>query len=207
MTKSSQKLLTRRSHVFPKEKQHLEMTYALRGASRREQRRRLVLSWLKEQPYSSYRYNVEDCKDGTWIYLRRPTNLNKGFDFQVHLEGFRSRRRRPPLKSGRRRPRTERPSHQDVINELRLLTAMQPKLRTSIFGAICDVYECREPFRVLKRRPELRNLTARLSMLKVLLIIKWLFVEQDLTYWLGKGRDRLMRKIEKEVFRIRSRSE
>lgn len=182
------------------------MSYALRGLNRREQRRRLVLSWLKEQPYTSYRYNVEDCKDGTRIYLRRPTNLNKGFDFQVHLEGFRSSRRRPPLKSGRRRPRTERPSHQDVINELKLLVGRHPRIRTSLFEAIGDVYDCREPSLVLKRRPELKNLKARLTTLKILLIIKWLFIEQDLTYWLGKGRDMLMRSIEKKVFRLQSRS-
>jgi len=183
------------------------MSYSLRGQTRREQRRRLVLSWLKEHSYISYRYNVEDCKDGTRIYLRRPTNLNKGFDFQVHLEGFRSKRRLPPLKSGRRRPRTERPSHQDLINELRLIVARHPKLRDALFRAVCDVYDCREPSRVLKRRPELRNIKARLSVFKVLSVIKWLFVEQDLTYWLGRGRDRLMRAIEKEVFGIESRSD
>jgi hypothetical protein len=59
---------------------------------------------------------------------------------------------------------------------------------------------------VLKRRPELKNLKARLTTLKILLIIKWLFIEQDLTYWLGKGRDMLMRSIEKKVFRLQSRS-
>jgi len=38
----------------------------------------------------------------------------------------------------------------------------------------------------------------------MLWIIKWLFIEQDLTYWLQAGRDILMAAIESDVFGLKS---
>jgi hypothetical protein len=35
---------------------------------------------------------------------------------------------------------------------------------------------------------------------QLLYIIKWLFIEQDVTYWLQTGRDMLMAAIESRVF-------
>jgi hypothetical protein len=34
-------------------------------------------------------------------------------------------------------------------------------------------------------------------------IIKWLFIEQDVTYWLQTGRDMLMAAIESRVFALK----
>src|SRR5260221_14617610 len=77
--------------------------------TRREQLKQVAEVWLLEEEYSKYRYDVEICQDGRRVYLTRPTNLNKGFDFEIKLEGFVS------LISKRR---SERPSHKDVIADL-----------------------------------------------------------------------------------------
>ena len=40
---------------------------------------------------------------------------------------------------------------------------------------------------------------------QLLYIIKWLMVEQDVTYWLQTGRDMLMSAIETDVFKLPAR--
>jgi hypothetical protein len=56
--------------------------------TRREQLQQVAEVWLLEEEYSKYRYDVEICHDGKRVYLTRPTNLNKGFDFEIKVEGF-----------------------------------------------------------------------------------------------------------------------
>ena len=77
--------------------------------------------WTKEEPYTKYRYNVEKCEDGNLIYLRRPTFLNKGFDFQVNVEGFRSVIREPKGAT------KEMPSHPDLIDDLKRKAGSHPR--------------------------------------------------------------------------------
>ncbi|MBR3744158.1 MAG: hypothetical protein IKN31_03510, partial [Bacteroidales bacterium] len=38
---------------------------------------------------SKYEYQVETDNAGNTIYLKRPTNLNKGFDFEVRVSNVR----------------------------------------------------------------------------------------------------------------------
>ncbi len=49
-------------------------------------RKRVVLAFLDEAPGAKYHYLVETLKDGRRIYLKRPTFLNKGLDFQIWVE-------------------------------------------------------------------------------------------------------------------------
>src|SRR5712691_1444496 len=78
----------------------------LTESTRLAQRARLAETWLQEEENSRYRYDVERCNSGKTVYLLRPTWLNKGFDFQINLEGFKSKSR-------------EAPSHNDIIEDLR----------------------------------------------------------------------------------------
>jgi hypothetical protein len=186
--------MKRKSQQFPKKKQKFALDWVLKASDRSSQRRALAKKWLREGQYSSYRYFVETCHDGTRVYLRRPTFLNKGFDFQVNVEGFRSKTRKGKGVT------KEMPSHPDIINDLRAKLREKPSLRADLYNAICKVYDCAEPARVLAKHPRLRKFRKGLPVEKTLKIIKWLFIEQDLTYWLGTGRNMFMCSIERKVF-------
>lgn len=190
--------MKRKSQSFPGEKPELVLEWVLKATDRSSQRRMLAEKWLSEGPYSKYKYFVETCEDGKRVYLLRPTFLNKGFDFQVNVEGFRSVTR--VAKGGTR----EMPSHDDLFNDLTLKVKSSPKYREELFASVCDVYDCVEPDEILLKRPSLRKCKGGLPIDKILRIIKWLFIEQDLTYWLGSGRNMLMSAIEGKVFKIKS---
>ncbi len=149
--------------------------------------------WLKELRYHKYRYNVETCNDGSLIYLTRPTPKNKGVDFQVKVAGFRS---------AIRKTKSERPSHDDVKHDLKSKLDQLPDLKEDLFAALSDVYDCIEPEEAIRRHSRVKRFSVGLQVDKTLRIIKWLFIEQDITYWLGTGRDMLMSSIEEEVFGI-----
>lgn len=142
---------------------------------------------------------METCADGKWVYLTRPTFLNKGFDFQINVEDFGRERRR------KRKNATDRPSHDDIFRDLRRKIRSHPRVKEELFRAISDVYDCKDTDRILRRRPLLRTIREGLPVDKALRIIKWFFVEQDLTYWNGTGRNMFMCAIENKVFGMRSK--
>lgn len=188
--------MKKKSKSFSKPKPSAVVDWILSASSRSSQRRALAEKWLDEKEFTNYRYYVETCEDRSWVYLLRPTWLNRGFDFQVNLEGFKSKTRNA------RGQTKEMPSHDDVLDDLSRKVKAKSSLASELFDGVCDTYDCIEPDEVLKKRPRLRQLKAGLPIDKTLRIIKWLFIEQDLTYWLGTGRNMLMRAIESEVFHI-----
>jgi hypothetical protein len=190
--------MKRKSQSFPLDKPEFVLEWVLKATDRSAQRRALAEKWLAEGPYSKYRYFVETCEDGKRVYLLRPTYLNRGFDFQVNVEGFNSLTRK--AKGATR----EMPSHDDVIDDLQAKAKSNPKLRDELFSAVCDVYDCIEPDEILAKRPALRKCVGGLPIDKTLRIIKWLFIEQDLTYWNGVGRNMFMSAIEEHAFGIKA---
>jgi hypothetical protein len=186
-------VLSRKSLEFPPKKDRRKITrsWSLKLRSRLVAKRKFAKLWVKEKGFRRYRYNVEKCTDGSIVYLTRPTR-NAGVDFQVCVEGFRSR------KSG-----SNRPSHPDVVLDLRRKLRAKPRLKKELFYAISDVFECVEPSRAIRRHPRILKLAVGLPIDKVLRVIKWLFIEQDVAYWLGTGRNMLMHEIEKRVFKIK----
>lgn len=190
----------RKSSAFPKKKELTKKRWSVRKPDSLGQKRAFARLWVREARYQKYRYYVEKCSDGKRIYLARPTALNKGVDFQVGLEGYCRTRRR--TKNGKRPRRSERPSHPDMLHDLRLKTREKPRLSKALFRAICDVYDCVEPRLAIRREPRIKSFSSGLPIEKTLLILKWLFIEQDVTYWLGTGRNMLMHAIEKKVFKL-----
>lgn len=186
--------MIRKSTQFPAKKKKVVLEWIVRASDRSEQRRKLAEKWLEEAQFTDYRYDVETCEDGKKVYLLRPTWLNKGFDFQVNVEGFESQTR--VAKGGTK----EMPSHEDVMDDLRKKVKDNKALTTELFEALSKVYDCIEPDEILLKKPELRKLKVGLPIDKTLRIIKWLFIEQDLTYWLQTGRNMLMSAIERNVF-------
>ena len=71
--------------------------FELRLNSREELMKKAVETFISEKPgywkdgkkyVTRYKYFVEKLEDGRRIYLKRPTFLNKGIDFQVWVEKF-----------------------------------------------------------------------------------------------------------------------
>ena len=190
--------MERRSRSYPSEKPTVVVEWNLTTTDRAATRRAVAEKWLDETPYTKYRYNVERCEDGSRVYLLRPTWLNKGFDFMVNVEGFRSKTRTP------RGPTKEMPSHKDVIHDLTEKTNDRPDRTQSWFDSVCAVYECADPSTVLDHHADIRSAQVGLPSDQLLYVIKWLFTEQDITYWSQTGRDMFMKAMEKEVFGISS---
>jgi hypothetical protein len=151
--------------------------------TRKGQRRKVLDAWLEEEEHSRYRYNVETCKDGKKVYLLRPTWLNKGLDFQINLESFKSKSK-------------EAPKHEDLTGDLEKKKQESPENYKKLRKAIDEVYGCEEPDEALKKYPNL-TFKSGLPADAVLKLLKWLFIEQDLTYWNNSGRRMFMEGIKK----------
>lgn len=86
------------------------------SGNRKEIRKNVILKFMDEEPgtgrgenCSRYIYVVEELEDGSNIYLKRPAPLNKGVDFEVHVENTRFRSRGARLSM---------PSHNNIIEDL-----------------------------------------------------------------------------------------
>lgn len=162
----------------------------LRGPrTRQEFRKRLVLEFLAEEPgkgtgkdATGYCYHVEKISDGRRIYLKRPTILNKGFDFEIWVERF-------------EREEDGRPSHEVILADLEKKHQTQPGVARSFYDAIYSVYDTEEPDRVLQQMPAL-TFNSGFSPELILKVLKWMFIEQDLTYWNFSGRAKLKAAID-----------
>jgi hypothetical protein len=191
--------MERRSKTYQKPKPVVVVDWALSCADRRTLRRTIAEKWSDEEPHTNYRYNVEQCASGKRVYLLRPTWLNKGFDFQVNVEGLVKVVK--PAKGSTR----EMPSHGDLIHDMQSKVAKRSKDREVLFDAVCAVYDCAEPAKVVKQMPRLSVFKEGWPVDQLLYIIKWLMIEQDVTYWLQTGRDMLMSGMETEVFKLPKR--
>jgi hypothetical protein len=186
--------MERRSHSYPTLKPSVVVEWILPCADRKALRRAIAAKWSEEDPHTSYRYNVERCANGKRVYLLRPTWLNKGFDFQVNVEGLVK-----VVKPGKGATR-EMPSHGDVIHDLQSKVAKRPRDTETLFEAVAAVYECGEPAEILRQSPRLSTFKEGWPVDQSLYAVKWLFIEQDVTYWLQTGRDMFMSAIENQVF-------
>lgn len=159
--------------------------------SRQEIREKVVYEFLKEEPgtgtgdlASKYIYYVEKLRGGNRIFLSRPAPLNKGFDFIIRVEGIN-------FNAGRGRVRTN-PTHADIQQDLEHKKAENPKLYALLFRLIQQIYACRQ---IQLKDYSNVNFKAGYPTDLILFVIKWLFIEQDITYWNFSGRAMLMSKI------------
>ena len=151
------------------------------GLSREKVREKILRTWMEEDPgVGQYRYDVENCSDNSKIYLLRPGPLNKGCDFIIISENFLK------FKNGNDKP----PRHRDVFMLIASFVHGNKKMAKSFLGAAQDVYKCLKPddcickFHTLKTVPDCK---AERS----LKLLKWMWIEQDITYWTQRGREML----------------
>ncbi|MDE1869315.1 MAG: hypothetical protein KGH60_05130 [Candidatus Micrarchaeota archaeon] len=161
----------------------------MKAISRKELREGAVNKFLSEKGgywkdgkkhVTMYRYNVETLKNGKRVFLLKPTFLNKGIDFQVWIEDFKGKD-------------SARPSHKDIIEDLKLKKHENIEEFVELMKLINKVYDCTDP-------DDLRyNLDFKkgLSVELILKALKWLFIEQDITYWNYDGRGMLKGEIDK----------
>ena len=171
--------------------------FQLVANSRRELRTKIVQEFLSEKGgywsdnikhVTRYRYYVETLEDGRRIYLYRPTFLNKGIDFQVWVERFEN-------------DKDKKPSHKDIFHDLKLKEEENPEQYQELINAIIAVWNCEEPDGVLKQFKHL-NFKQGFSLDLLLKSLKWLFIEQDVTYWNYDGRGMLIEAITKTAPKI-----
>lgn len=124
-------------------------------------------------------YCVEKSLDSEIIYLKRPATLNNGFDFEIHTKTKKFNGR---IKS--------RPRHEDIFHLLHILKVNNIQLFNDVQLVIDEIYSCHE-VNINKFQAKINNIEIE----TILKLIKWLFIEQDITYWHFSGRNMLYRGI------------
>ena len=164
-------------------------------SSRQEIRSKLITAFLTEVPgtgkgdnASKYRYFVETLSDGTRIFLDRPARLNYGMDFVVNVEGCTFHSDKPNKKGDF--PKIPAPAHHNILDDLKEKKLSNPSEYKKLRAEIDNIFNVR-PYTH-------KNIKFKSGLpVEVLLnLIKWLFIEQDVTYWNFSGRNMLMEGID-----------
>lgn len=153
---------------------------------RKETRDAVVSEFLKEQPGSGtgdlstiYRYEAELIPGCARIILKRPAWLNKGMDFTVHVDGWQFK-----TKGANR----DAPRHSDIVADLARKKSIHPRKYAVIARLINDIFNCEEIDHDYLSGIKVKE---GLTVAQSLLAVKWLFIEQDVTYWNSSGRHML----------------
>lgn len=155
--------------------------------NRAELRKRIIELFLQENPGTGtgeltqkYRYNIRNFSPNRILYLDRPAYLNKGMDFLVRVENYEFRKKGRGIK-------TNAPRQKELVRDLEIKKAQFPILFNALKLEIDRIFNC-TPYEV----PQYHNDDAGIPVDILLESIRWLFVEQDVTYWHASGRNMLM---------------
>lgn len=167
--------------------------HTLQANNRADIRKELVTLLLQEQPgtgagvnASRYRYTVDTFNNYS-IVLNRPAGLNKGFDFTVNIQGMSFKKQRT----------YSNPSHQDIIDVLQSVKSANPTQYQNVSLEIRNIYNCVSPnFQNISGITFLDHTNTPRPIEIILLAIKWLFIEQDITYWNWSGRNMLFSSLQ-----------
>ncbi len=157
--------------------------------SRSDYRRTLTELFLNEVhgeagAPSVYEYNVETDKAGNRVYLKRPTNLNKGFDFEVRVSNMRFKH----VNKNGRVSHSNRPSHTNIIEDLAKKKMEEPAQYVILLTLIERIFNCVE---IAPQEYNTFTFQQGYPVDMLCKCIKWLFIEQDITYWNWSGRNML----------------
>jgi hypothetical protein len=161
----------------------IDLTKTIFASDRVELRSQLINIFLKEQPgtgrnelTSRYRYVTKILSNNKEVYLSRPANFNNGFDFTLNVKNVN-------FNNGIEGSRaTTRPTHGNILDDLNSKYDENIQLYNKLIEQITLIYSCIEPTQT--------NFEFKSGYSTELLLecIKWLFVEQDVTYWNYSGR-------------------
>ncbi len=163
-----------------------QITLNISAKDKASYRKQLIEEFLKEESgtaisVTEYYYFVETLKNGKRIYLKRPTALNKGVDFEVRVEDthFRYGKYGNIISTG------NRPSHDDIINDLRLKKNENPAEFMRLKHLLDKTYNCQP---IKDEEYTIFSFVSGHSVEIIFKSLKWLFIEQDITYWNRSGR-------------------
>ncbi len=149
------------------------------SSNRAEIRNEIINIFLAENPgtgknelTSRYRY-ITKVIGNHEVYLSRPAQFNNGFDFTLNVSNINFN------PNGRA---TTRPTHQNIYDDLILKKETNPNLYFDLRTQIDKIYKCEEPTQTKF------DFGVGLNSEILLECIKWLFIEQDVTYWNYSGR-------------------
>src|ERR1700740_1882082 len=170
---------------MPKTEIHLNIT----STNRKVIKDTLINEFLKELPgtgkdelTSKYYYYVEKTANGTDIYLKRPARLNKGMDFEVHAKHIIFENENWETGNVRK---SSMPSHSTILDDLETKKKENPEEYKKVSELIKRIYNCEN---VSDAEIRAINFTNGHPIEMILKITKWLFIEQDVTYWNWSGR-------------------
>lgn len=160
---------------------------SIKATTRGEYHKQLIMLFLEEkhgtsEEWNYYDYYVETGKNGKRVYLHRPAYKNKGMDFEVRVEDYQFRLG----KYGNIISSGNRPSHSEIWEDVHSKVVENPIDGNKLKALITQVYNCEEP-----NEDDINSchFTTGLPLDLLLYTIKWLFIEQDMTYWNQSGRE------------------
>ena len=152
--------------------------------TKQEIRKYILNLWLEEKPNTQYRYFVEKFKNSQAqekrIYLQRPAQLNKGCDFVIYCEDL------IIFKNGNDKP----PKHSFIIEDIQNKKSKNNDLEI-LKKSIEHIFNCQSYLKATENLSDLKKWGNGLSYEVILKLLKWYFIEQDITYWLRTGRNML----------------
>jgi hypothetical protein len=152
--------------------------------SRADIRNSLLEIMKAEMPKTKYRYFVERLDNNSRIYLERPGRLNKGCDFVIYIEGhllYNNSNDKPP-------------KHDFLLNDLRLKKDnLSSDEWSSLLSAIESIYNLDTFDTTHERIKGLPKVGETYEL--ILKLVRWFFIEQDITYWSKSGREMLFHVI------------
>ncbi len=166
----------------------INLTKKIFSNNRSNFRKEIIELFLDEKPGTGkgnlttrYKYVVNQLQDGRKVYLSRPANFNNGFDFTLNVSNTNFNAGLINNKGKSKRAST-RPTHDNILTDLRNKKIKNPQLYKLFMSQIDLIYNCKNPTKIL--------FDFKIGHPSELIIecIKWLFVEQDVTYWNYSGR-------------------
>lgn len=166
----------------------VKSNYSLNSSTRRDIRNEIVNLFLAENSGTGvgddctrYEYVVESFSTYT-IVIKRPGRL-KGFDFAVAI----------PTKNFlfKKKNRFHTPRHEDIIAALKYSKINYPTQYQSVMNHLNDAFNCiNVSFASGSSMGFFMDYNNSLHPIEVIVLAtKWLFIEQDITYWNYSGRN------------------
>lgn len=162
----------------------IDWTQKIFSHDRKMLRHEVINGFLNEEPgtgkaenCSRYKYIVANL-NGHEIYLQRPAQFNNGFDFTLNVSDINFN------PNGRA---TTRPTHDNILQDLQIKKQENFEEFVRLMCEINLLFECQQS----NIEANQLNFSQGLPIPILLECIKWLFIEQDVTYWNYSGRKML----------------
>ncbi len=169
-----------------------QLDYSLDSNTRSAIRNEVIQLFLNENPgtgtgelSSKYHYTVESFA-GIDIIIKRPAALNKGFDFTVNTSEALFMRQR----------RYRNPSHNDILDSLAYCKENYPNTYNTVREQLINMFNCSSDPVSQNDIGYFVDCDNNLRPIQIILLAtKWLFIEQDVTYWNWSGRQMFYNKL------------